>query len=81
MLAIRARQGLALCIPIAIPATRNWLIRIHHRLPGDARPIEGSSKLTGVEGAENGGAQGLLQAHILPWVACTHVIPMAWALL
>ena len=66
LLIIAAGQRLAACIPRAILVTRELnlrLIRLPHRLPEDASPTEGSSRLVVWKGAENG-SQGILQAHI-----------------
>ena len=66
LLIIAAGQRLAACIPRAILVTRELnlrLVRLPHRLPEDASPTEGSSRLVVWKGAENG-SQGILQAHI-----------------
>lgn len=82
LLIIVAGQRLAACIPRAILVTRELnrrLVRLPPRLPEGAGSTEGSSRLAAWKGAENG-SQGILQAHIYPWVACAPVIPMAQAL-
>lgn len=82
LLIIVAGQRLAACIRRAILVTRELnrrLVRLPHRLPEGAGSTEGSSRLAVWTGAENG-SQGVLQAHIYPWVACAPVIPMAQAL-